>query len=152
MQCVPEIRLAATRDARMIAELSRDTIERGLPWSWTPERVRDAIRDPVVNVVVAQWSDAVAGFGIMQYADDTAHLSLLAVHPLQRHRGLGARMVRWLEESARIAGIQRIRLEARADNRSAIAFYCSLQFVLLGQVAGYYQGGIDAVQLEKRLS
>ena len=110
-----------------------------------------AIRDPAINVVVAQWRDAVAGFGIMQYADDSAHLALLAVHPLQRHRGLGARMVRWLEASARSAGIRQIRLEARADNRSAIAFYRSLQFVLLGEVAGYYRHGIDAVQLEKKL-
>ena len=152
MLSIPDIRLAAARDARPIAELSRDTIEQGLPWSWTPERVRAAICDPAINVVVAQWRDAIAGFGIMQYADDTAHLALLAVHPLQRHRGLGARMVRWLEASARIAGIQQIRLEARADNRSAIAFYRSLQFVPLGEVAGYYQHGIDAVQLEKKLT
>jgi ribosomal-protein-alanine N-acetyltransferase len=147
----PDIRLAAARDARPIAELSRDTIEHGLAWSWTPARVLGAIRDPATNVVVAQWRDTIAGFGIMQYADDSAHLALLAVHPLQRHRGLGARMVRWLEASARTAGIHRIQLEARADNRSAIAFYRSLQFVLRGEVAAYYQDGIDAVQLEKKL-
>ena len=63
MLSIPDIRLAAARDARAIAELSRDTIEQGLPWSWTPERVRDAIRNPAINVVVAQWRDAVAGFG-----------------------------------------------------------------------------------------
>ena len=110
-----------------------------------------AIRDPAINGVVAQWRHAIAGFGVMQYADDSAHLALLAVHPVQRHRGLGARLLTWLEASARIAGIQQIRLEARADNRSAIAFYRSLQFVALDEVAGYYRQGIDAVQLEKKL-
>ena len=152
MLLIPDIRLAAPRDARPIAELSRDTIEHGLAWSWTPPRVLRAIRDPAINVVVAQWRDKIAGFGIMQYADDSAHLALLAVHPVQRHRGLGARLVTWLEASARIAGINLIRLEARADNLSAIAFYRSLQFIPLGEVAGYYQGGIDAVQLEKKLT
>ena len=84
MLLIPDIRLAAPRDARPIAELSRDTIEHGLAWSWTPPRVLRAIRDPAINVVVAQWRDEIAGFGIMQYADDSAHLALLAVHPVQR--------------------------------------------------------------------
>ena len=151
MLALPDIELAAPPDARPIAELSRDTIEHGLGWSWTPARVLHAIRDPSTNVAVVRQRGSVVAFGIMQYADDSAHLCLLAVHPTQRHRGLGARLVGWLERSARAAGITVVRLEARADNRSAIAFYERLAFSLSGKIEGYYEGRIAAVQLEKKL-
>ena len=152
MLALPDVRLAVPQQARMIAELSRDTIEHGLAWSWTPARVLRAIRDPSTNVAVILKRDIVRAFGIMQYGDDSAHLALLAVHPTRRHQGLGAHLVNWLEQSARIAGTTQIRLEARADNRAAIAFYQRLGFTQSGRVTGYYEGTVDAVQLEKRLA
>ena len=63
---------------------------------------------------------------------------------------LGARLVAWLEQSARTAGIHHIQLEARADNLSAIAFYQRLGFAQSGSISGYYEGMVDAVQFEKR--
>jgi ribosomal-protein-alanine N-acetyltransferase len=152
MLALPDIRLALPMESRAIATMSRDFIERGLGWSWNSERVRRAIRDPSTNVAVVLVRDHVCGFGIMHYGDDAAHLSLLAVHPARRHQGLGARLVGWLEQCARIAGSTHIRLEARADNGSAIAFYHRLGFNQYGRVAGYYEGAVDAVRLEKRLS
>ena len=151
MLAIPNVEIAAPADARAIAELSRHYIEHGLGWSWTPARVTHAMCDPSTNVAVIRQRGSVVAFGIMQYADDTAHLSLLAVDPTQRHRGLGARMVEWLERSARAAGIRLVRLEARADNHSAIAFYERLAFTRCGRIAGYYEGRIDAVQLERSM-
>ena len=75
------------QDARGIAEMSRDYIEHGLGWSWTPNRVRRALSDPSTNVAVILRRNAVCGFGIMQYGNDSAHLALLAVQPALRTRG-----------------------------------------------------------------
>lgn len=149
---LPEIRLATLLEAPAIAGMSRDFIEHGLGWSWTAGRVAHAIRDPGTNVAVATQRDWLAGFGIMEYADDTAHLVLLAIHPTRRHQHLGSRLVGWLEQSARVAGIRRVRLEARADNGSAIRFYEHLGYRESGRVRGYYEGVIDAVRLGKQLS
>jgi [ribosomal protein S18]-alanine N-acetyltransferase len=152
MIVIPNISLATPADARPIAELSRDCIEHGLGWSWTPSRVLNAIRDRATNVAVAtEHQRTLLGFGIMQYGDDHAHLSLLAVHPVQRKRGLGALLLDWLEKSAVVAGIERVRLEARADNDEALAFYEDRGYKQTGLVSGYYQGSIDAVRFEKRL-
>jgi [ribosomal protein S18]-alanine N-acetyltransferase len=148
---IPFIRFAAARDAHAIAEMSRDYIEHGLGWSWTRMRVRAAIGDPCSNAIAIDGRDAIIGFAIMQYGDDSAHLALLAVHPHHRQRGLGARLVDWLEQPARIAGIERIRVEARADNPRAIAFYRKQGYVETGRMGRYYRGLIDAVRLEKRL-
>ena len=67
------IRFATLADAGEIAVLSRDLIEQGLPWTWTPGRVARSIRDPDTNVVVAGTEGALSGFAIMYYAEDDAH-------------------------------------------------------------------------------
>ena len=146
------IRLALTQDAANIAAMSRAYIEQGLGWSWTEARVLRAIRDAATNVATAQVEGIVLGFGIMQYGDDAAHLSLLAVDPAWRQRGLGAQLVAWLEQPARVAGIERVRVEARADNPRAIDFYRRHGFREFETIAGYYRGEIDAVRLEKKLA
>ncbi|WP_298925939.1 GNAT family N-acetyltransferase [uncultured Ramlibacter sp.] len=145
------IRLAMVQDAPAIAAMSQAFIEHGLGWSWQAPRVLAAIRDRATNVAVAQADGPLLGFGIMQYADDSAHLALLAVQPQARHQGLGKRLVLWLEDVARTAGIERLRVEARADNANAIAFYRAQGFQEFARSVGYYSGRIDAVRLEKRL-
>jgi hypothetical protein len=62
---VPQIRLATRLDAAMIAEMSRDYIEYGLGWSWTPARVLAAVADSTTNTAVLEERQEIAGFGIM---------------------------------------------------------------------------------------
>ncbi|MGH8232513.1 MAG: GNAT family N-acetyltransferase [Steroidobacteraceae bacterium] len=147
-----EIRLAVSSDAPSIADMSRDFIEQGLGWSWTPARIAAAIADQSTNVVVLhQPSIAIVGFAIMQYGDRTAHLALLAVHPLERRRGIAARLLAWLEKCADTAGIEVIRVEARADNPGALAFYRKHRYLQTGRLINYYRGALDAVRFEKAL-
>lgn len=146
-----EIELARAADAEAIARLSKQAIEHGLPWRWTPARVLHSIRDRETNVVVAREGGALAGFGIMKYGDDDAHLFLLAVDPGRRRRGLGSKMLSWLEHSAETAGLGCIRVEARGENLTARSFYDRLGYRETGLIKGYYQGAEDAVCLEKRL-
>jgi ribosomal-protein-alanine N-acetyltransferase len=148
---LPPIRLARAQDAAMIAQMSRDYIEYGLGWSWTPARVLAALGDAATNTAVLGEREQITGFGIMHYGDETAHLALLAVRPNQQQRGLGAHLMAWLEKPALVAGITRVRLEARADNANAIGFYRRQGFREAGRIAGYYRGSVDAVRLEKRL-
>jgi [ribosomal protein S18]-alanine N-acetyltransferase len=145
------IRLATRDDVRAIAALSRTEIEHGLPWRWTPPRVQRAVDDARTNVCVAEHGDALLGFGIMVYADDTAHLSLLAVSPETRRQGMGSTLLLWLEQVAHVAGIVRVQLEARSDNAGALAFYRRHGYAHTDTVPGLYLGVADGVRLEKRL-
>ena len=151
MIVLPHIRLAAGAEAGPIARMSREYIEYGLGWSWTPQRVLRAIHDRSTNVVVSHEQEAILGFGIMSYGETKAHLVLLGVEPARRHRGLGAALLVWLEKCARTAGLERIQLEARADNPGAIAFYREQGYKAVGSVAGYYRGSVDAVRMDKPL-
>ncbi|MBC5781525.1 GNAT family N-acetyltransferase [Ramlibacter sp. USB13] len=147
----PPVRLARPEDAAEIAAMSRDLIERGLPWTWRPERVLKAIRHPETNVAVARVDDELAAFGIMEYLETDAYLALLAVAPSRQRTGLGTEIVGWLEASAIAAGARRIRVEARRDNVPARNFYNELGYHEVAIRRGRYSDGVDGVVLEKWL-
>ncbi|MES3000586.1 MAG: N-acetyltransferase [Pseudomonadota bacterium] len=152
MSSARTLTLAHPGDAREIAEMSRDCVETGLGWSWTPPRVTRSIRDRATNVVVARGvSLELLGFGIMNYADQKAHLSLLAVSPASRGAGLGRELLGWLEKSALTMGLECVTLEVRRDNPGAVEFYRHNGYEAVGSVPGYYSGVLDAMRLEKRL-
>jgi ribosomal-protein-alanine N-acetyltransferase len=164
--------LAESGDAREIAEMSRDLIEQGLTWSWTPARVQHFISGAESSVVVARRprggdstpydarrndvrrTDArcIAAFAIMHFGDDVAHLNLLAVAPEHRRQGLGRQLMDWLTATAIEAGVFRINLELRTHNDQARAFYESLGFASRGVVQGYYQGREAALRMSRNLA
>jgi ribosomal-protein-alanine N-acetyltransferase len=144
--------LARSSDARDIAEMSRDFIEQGLTWSWTPARVQHFINGSDSSVVVARVEQRVAAFAIMHFSDDVAHLNLLGVQTEHRRQGLGRRLMDWLTATAIEAGVFRINLELRTHNEAARLFYERLGFDSLGIVQGYYQGREAALRMSRRLA
>jgi ribosomal-protein-alanine N-acetyltransferase len=145
------IRLARPREARSIAMLSRDLIESGLGWSWTPQRVSRALRDRNTNVIVAVDGRRLVGFALMKYLEEEAHLLLFAVVPSHRRTGVGSAMLEWLEKTALVAGIGTIHLEVRARNAAARAFYRRRGFAERETVDGYYRGLEAAVRMRREL-
>ena len=143
--------LARARDAEAIARLSRDAIEHGFMWRWRTERVTACIANPDINVAVIHDAASVAGFGLMHYEQELAHLLLLAVSPQHRRRGLGATLLAWLETSARTAGIGEVRVEVRIGNIDAQRFYARLGYRAMARLKGYYQGREDALRMNKDL-
>jgi len=141
------IRLAEPRDAQAIALMSRDFIEAGLGWKYDAPRVLRAIRDRETLAVVAceggktPRGGAVNGFAIMECGDERAHLVLLAVRPSHRRTGIGKRMLEWVLESARTAGIASVHLELRSSNEAARRFYRAMGFYETVLVPGYYRSG-----------
>src|ERR1700679_3056426 len=99
----PAIRLARFTDANAISRMSRDYVERGLGWAWTPTGGMRSLRDRSTNVAVIHQGGSLLGFAIMRYDERRAHLLLMAVHPMRRRRGLGAALLAWLEAVAYIA-------------------------------------------------
>jgi ribosomal-protein-alanine N-acetyltransferase len=132
--------------------MSRRLVEAGLEPCWTVERIERHRLSADSVVLTARLGGSVGGFAIMQYGDDAAHLNLLAVEPRHQRRGLGRRLVGWLEDTARVAGTFSIRLELRSSNRVARAFYTALGYRQSGWVRGYYQGVEDALRFERDLA
>ncbi len=145
------IRFANRADALAIAEMSRDLIEVGLGWSWTRPRVLRSLRHPDTNVIVATYDACRAGFAIMKYGDEEAHLMLLAVTPERERCGIGSALVEWLEATARVAGVARVTLEARAANEIARSFYRRLGYVVTQTLPNYYGSREASVRMTKHL-
>ena len=144
------IRLAEPRDAQPIASMSRDFIESGLGWKYDAARVLRAMREKETLAVVAcegtktggaAKNGAITGFAIMEFGDERAHLVLLAVRPSHRRLGIGQRLLDWLLESARTAGMASIHLELRSGNDAARRFYRAMGFYETVLVPGYYRSG-----------
>lgn len=146
------LRLARTTDATAIANMSRELIEYGLGWRWTEQRVAASINADNTNVLVARLDHRLAGFGIMKYGDQVAHLNLFAVAPAHRRSGIGRQLLRWLERCASVAGNVAISLEVRASNTGAQRFYESMGYRTLVELPGYYQGVEPALRMGRRLT
>ena len=146
-----QVELAQPGDAAAIAVMSRALIEQGLPWTWQPARVARAISSSNTNVAVVREDRKVAGFGIMEYWDEDAHLVLFAVRPSQQRHGVGSKLLAWLEASAIGAGSKRIRVEARRDNEAARCFYNEHGYHEQVIRQRMYSGSLDGIRLEKWL-
>ena len=143
------VRLATLADASEIAEMSRTLIETGLGWTWTVARVARNIASENTVTVVACDAERLIGFAIMYFGDEHGHLNLLAVRTGYQRAGIGQYLVRWLEESALVAGIGNIRLELRGSNRGARRFYQRLGFSEVGRIPAYYAGVEAAIRMTR---
>jgi ribosomal-protein-alanine acetyltransferase len=146
---VANIRLGLARndDVPQIASMSRYLIESGLPWSWNEQRVRHCLRNRECAVLAARDRRRLVGFAIMEFYDEHAHLSLLAVQPGYQRLGIGRQLIEWLEASARTAGTFTVQLEVRATNDDARRFYEKLGYREVGRKPAYYGGREDALRM-----
>jgi ribosomal-protein-alanine N-acetyltransferase len=76
---------------------------------------------------------------------DELHITLVAVAPEQRRRGLGRQVLEELLVVARHQGAQHATLEVATTNGAAVALYRSLGFRDAGLRRGYYRNGDDAL-------
>ena len=98
------LRPALASEAGAMAEMSRQLIEAGLGWRYTPQRIAALIRHAETIALVAHDTAGLQGFAVMQFGDEQAHLVLLCVQPALRQHGIGRRLMHWLQQSARVAG------------------------------------------------
>ncbi|HEV2287031.1 MAG TPA: N-acetyltransferase [Steroidobacteraceae bacterium] len=140
---------ASLRDTARLAAMSCALIESGLRPAWGAERIGWHVRHAESVVLTARGERGIAGFALMRFGDDSAHLNLLAVEPAHRRRGIARRLLTWLEESALTAGTYLIGLELRAGNEAAREFYRALGYRESGRVPGYYQGLEAAIRMER---
>lgn len=148
MNEIARVRLASITDAPLLAALSRDTIESGLPWRYREPEMLRFIRSPRYNVIVADAADgSLAGFAVMGYGENDAYLALLAVPPPQRRRGIARQMLEWLLRTAEVAGAENVDVELREDNPAAHRLYESLGFAVAGRRTGAYFGVVNQTRM-----
>jgi ribosomal-protein-alanine N-acetyltransferase len=92
-----------------------------------------------------------AGFiaGELRHVEDVAWIATLGVLPEYRGQGIGKALIETCERSLRKPII---RLSVRASNEPAIRLYAQIGYRQVDLWKGYYEGGEDALIMEKEMT
>lgn len=149
----PVVEVALDEDLPKIAEIHAASF----PNKWNAEELARMKAQDGVTILVARRASpygtrAPLGFLILRTAADEAEVITVAVHPRQRGRGIGKKLME--------AGLFRLYadrcshlfLEVDASNEAALLLYKGLGFRQVGQRKGYYGGsGGDGTALVMRI-
>ena len=140
-----EIRLMHEFDVPVVVTLENAAYQ----FPWSEGIFRDCLRVGYVCRVLEVGS-ILAGYAVMSMGAGEAHILNVCVSDEYRCRGLGRKMLMFLLDRARSAGMKEAFLEVRPSNLVAGRLYQSVGFEQVGLRRGYYQaagGREDAVVL-----
>jgi len=146
----PEIRPMHELDVPVVVAIERSAYQ----FPWSEGIFRDCLRVGYVCRVTEVDGD-IAGYGIMSIGAGEAHILNVCVRAEYRGRGLARKVLSYLIDRARTAGMYEAFLEVRPSNTAAARLYHSLGFEQVGVRRGYYQattGREDAAVLRRLLS
>ncbi|MDR6602786.1 tRNA threonylcarbamoyladenosine biosynthesis protein TsaB [Achromobacter deleyi] len=122
---------------------------------WTRGNFADALAAGY-GAWVLRREGKVAGFCILMFAPDVAHLLVIAVAKPLHRQGLGGVLLDWCEQQARQRGLEGVLLEVRPSNASAVSFYQHHGYLQIGVRRGYYPAAKgareDALVMQKRFA
>ncbi|HUE11271.1 MAG TPA: ribosomal protein S18-alanine N-acetyltransferase [Steroidobacteraceae bacterium] len=157
MSSVKQEREFAEADIRPMHDLDVPVvvaIERAAyQFPWSEGIFRDCLWVGYVCRVV-EIGGELAGYGIMSVGAGEAHVLNVCIRDDHRGRGLARKVLLYLLDRARIAGMCEAFLEVRPSNTAAARLYHSLGFEQVGIRRGYYQatgGREDAAVLRRVL-
>ena len=110
---------------------------------WSQQVFRICLRAGYACRVAAE-GDRVRGYGILSLAADEAHLLNLCIDPAEQGRGWGGWLLRHLFGLARVRRAERMFLEVRPSNQTAVRLYEGHGFVHVGTRRGYYPAACGA--------
>ena len=145
----PEIRPMHELDVPVVVAIERAAYQ----FPWSDGIFRDCLRVGYICRLVEVGSD-IAGYGIMSIGAGEAHILNVCMRDDYRGRGLARKVLLYLIDCARRAGMYEAFLEVRPSNTAAARLYHSLGFEQVGVRRGYYQatnGREDAAVLRRLL-
>jgi ribosomal-protein-alanine N-acetyltransferase len=145
----PEIRPMHELDVPVVVAIERASYQ----FPWSEGIFRDCLKVGYVCRVIEVGGD-IAGYGIMSIGAGEAHILNVCVRAEYRCHGLARKLLLYLIDRARSAGMYEAFLEVRPSNTIAARLYRSLGFEQVGLRRGYYQataGREDAAVLRRML-
>lgn len=133
------IRPAAPADVDAVADIEAATFSS--PWS--RRSFLDLVDIPVVDFVVADAGDAIAGYAIAYGAGEQSELANLAVAERYRRGGVGRRLLEDVMARAAARGARAMFLEVRVSNRGAQELYARYGFLAISRRRGYYDKPVE---------
>ncbi len=145
----PAIRSMHELDVPVVVAIERAAYQ----FPWSEGIFRDCLRVGYICRLIELGTD-IAGYGIMSVGAGEAHILNICIREDFRCRGLARKLLLYLIDTARAAGMYEAFLEVRPSNTTAARLYYSLGFEHVGIRRGYYQatnGREDAAVLRRLL-
>lgn len=145
----PQLRPMHDLDVPVVVAIEQS----GYQFPWSEGIFRDCLRVDYICRVIDVGGD-IAGYGIMSIGAGEAHILNVCVREQYRGRGLARKVLLYLIDRARTAGMYEAYLEVRPSNTAAARLYHSLGFEQVGVRRGYYQSTVgreDASVLRRLL-
>lgn len=92
---------------------------------------------------VAEDEVGIPGFLVARPLVQETEILNFAVRADERHRGIGAALLKEALDWSRSIGAERVVLEVRASNQTAVKFYQRCGFRVVGRRPKYYTGPVD---------
>jgi len=131
-----------------------DAVERQIySFPWTRGNFADSLRSGYDAWVVRDGAQLL-GYCVSMVALDEAHLLNISVAPTAQGRGLGRRLLAWVEQRAAVHHARSLLLEVRPSNAVAKGMYERAGYERIGLRRGYYpaaRGREDAIVMRKML-
>ena len=122
--------------------------------AWTADMFHNELAEVGISreVMVARLSGKIVGYVSFRFVADEGDVVTIAVDTSVQKQGVGTLMMDWLETTAKVRGVKNLFLEVRSDNIPAIAMYLARDFERIDLRRNYYDTGVDAYVMRKRLN
>jgi ribosomal-protein-alanine N-acetyltransferase len=108
------------------------------PHPWSRANFTDSLAAGYDAWLLRDPAGKLAGYFLLMYALDEAHLLDVAVAGERQGTGLGRHLIDTLCERARAMGAESVLLEVRPSNERALDVYKRFGFAEIGRRKGYY--------------
>ncbi len=133
------IRPMEPEDTDSVVQIEKDSFSQ--PWS--RQGFLDALKLTENILLVAEEDGEILGYQCTYVSFDEGELTNIAVKRTARGQGVGKHLIKKLQETAVESGVERIVLEARVTNDTAIALYEKMGFINLGIRKNLYEHPVE---------
>ncbi len=120
--------------------------------SYSKRDLREYLRIPSAECLVADVNNEVAGFILTAYQAQNATIITLDVAASFRRRGVGTTLLAAAERNLRARAVQRIEIQTSIADPVAVAFWEHHGYRTRGILRRYYNDQLDAYTMVKSLS
>ena len=134
-----------------------ETLEQRQERPWSRRQLEEVLQESCVGVLGMELAGELVAYAVVARLPFDAELQAMLVAPEWRRHGLGASLLKAVINQAQRWGSERLLLEVRAGNATALQLYRRAGFVEEGRRRGYYPpleqgaGAEDAVLMSRRL-
>lgn len=103
---------------------------------WLNQSINKTIADKVI--VIRRQNNEITGFITFKESDSTSKIGLIAVSEKERGKGIGKKLLDFVEAKALDSGLEEIIVETQERNVSAVNFYIKNSFSLIKKIRLYH--------------